>query len=337
MANAGLETLIFIQAGAESAWGTGVSATTIIPGITKCAHDFVPTNLYPKTYAGDMAETHDRIQPGKIGDIRLEGFLGFENFEYFAGLVMKKATPATDGGTPPAYSYANTPAITSEDTAAQPLTLEIGHNGVNYQYVGCLGSQFGFSWKTNDLTPFNCTVWAKNASAQAKTAALTLFTVEPLLGNYWVPYIDNASGGTIGTTAWTGGVIDGSFKCDGFTSFKICDGTNLVSTYHQLPLNPMIEMTVVDDDACRTLKSTYHQVQGASALIRLQQIGSVIHDAITKRVRVDGCYFLDQCGPANDQAQTNVNLQKLTWRGRKDPGSALVHKIEVVHALSALP
>lgn len=323
-----------LQLGRESTAGTEVAATGIFPGLTDL-------RIGPQDEWGDKQFLDGNIAVsrgiellGKGAHIPFESYLCFENFPAILEMGYKAITPAADGGSPIAYTYAVEPTLTSLD-APKTRTAEYHDDAQDWTCVYCMAQNFEIAIQRRGYTMLNGELVARDMDPKAGTGSLTPSTVETCLGQNWSAYLDTAWAG-LGGTEVTPCLVGVTFRSGGLYERQTCiDGTQVFSTHLQQAQQPEAVLTFKVDAATYALFSTYRAA--TRQFLRLENIGAIIHDAVTKRVRIDlSAQVVDwpDIGAAEDEGAMTVDV---TLRGALDPTSAKLVAYAVVNRLATLP
>ncbi len=182
------------QVGTQSVFGTGVTATAKLMGISG-------GSIQPVIEASELNEARGALTPGytvtldkATGTASLEGDLTYEDVCYWLDSGFGNATPTGAGPYVRAYAGAGakpTPRI---------LTLFHGASGVATQkLIGGVVSKFGYAFESNKRGTFK-TELLGHSVADGALAALSDRAVNPIHANDITLYIDTWAG-TMGSTS----------------------------------------------------------------------------------------------------------------------------------------
>lgn len=333
----GIQTLRGIQVGDETVAGTLVPATAIWPCVMNATHRMVPANLRPVELRGLMNTNHKTIQPGIIGEIHLDGYVSFEGISYALDQVFRNVTPSADAGTPIAYTRVWAPSNTAED-APRTKSLEMSSAvGLAWAYNYAAGRSLQISGKTDDLVMWVLEAFAKTRVQQAKTPALTIPTIEDVLANLGVLYLDTAAG-TLGATAYTGKIDEFSYQFEAYKPSKWMENTKFFTEVHQQGIAPSMTVVVKGDTAFHALCTTYHETAAALQL-RLKWLGTLIHSTpdVYKTFQIDFAGIINDVSPWGSGDKDNVQTITLGLEGQYNTAAAFEHKITTITALATIP
>lgn len=190
-----VKSILDVQVGKESTWGTSVAATARLMGIRN-------VTLKPLQDAGILPELRATLMPGYTGVVRsiegaadLEFTAGYEDIEYYLEACFGEQTPS--GGGP--YVYAGGAPSTTPTLRKQ--TLYYGDSTGTYKLLGAIGSQLTLKGESHAELMGTVAFVGKNVTT-GTLASLNDRTFTPIMGNQAALYMD-AWGGTVGTTALT--------------------------------------------------------------------------------------------------------------------------------------
>lgn len=337
MSSPGLKTLSKLQLAIETTAGTAVTtATSKLTGMYKIEQQEMRTKVRPEELRGSMAKFFRTITTGKIENINVEGSATFEDLGYFLGMGLKGGvTGSTDAGTPPAYTYAYTPTLTDQDVP-DTYTIQYGDNTQAYYSEFCFAKSLTLDVQIDALTKLTASLVGRQRTAQAFTGSLNDRTTEDLIANNFIVYLDDASGGTIGTTAFSTGVVGLTWTMGNFMPDKTIDGTTVFTSTVEQPLAAEVTMTAEINTATQAKLAKF--TGDTRQLMRLQcSNATAIHGSVFKRLRLDGAYNLTDWGPIGSADHNGIQTVQLKFTGEYDATYAAIAKAELVNALSALP
>ena len=190
------------QYGIETTWGTAVVATRKMMGLSDVKFkEKNKTIVTPVT--GTYAPGTTAALVGQSGEVTVSGVATYEELIWYFDSLFSKVTAPTGTG-PYVYAYA---APTSADATPRLFTVEFGTTGALYKAAGALTSKFKISGAAQDYWKFQADYMAKSIATLTSLAALSDNTVTSINAMDTACYIDDW-GGTIGTTAITGTLID---------------------------------------------------------------------------------------------------------------------------------
>lgn len=330
--------LLQAQAGLESTRGTNVAATRkvyaqITPKYERPLMKFADTS---GTFEGRRRAAHARAKVG----FNAVDICTYEDLPWWLQLgVAGGVAGVTDGDSPPAYTYTFTPTAAADDLKS--ATLEFGDSGNPYESGQVMCNSFTIRADSdNDSEPgwmIDLDLLARDWATTTFTGALTDRATEVILARGTDLYIDNA-GGTIGSTAVTGKLIDFSVTVNNNIHYKsFMEDVTYVAANKvgrgERTIDAQITFEMDADGEFANLRSTSGPVQ---RLIRIEQSNTtVIHDTpdVYKRVRLDMYGYWETFS----RGDRNGNLiMTLGFAGFYDITATKAFSFAIVNALSAL-
>lgn len=186
------------QVGTEVTWGTAVTATAKLMGVQDGSYLQADnrSNIYP--------DIRNSLQPGYLDGLEqiagkggIESLLTYEDAPYFLDNIAGQASPTGTGPYVRAYTAPTTAAPTPRILTCIYGNTQTG--GGIYKLAGGLLTSLNIKGATGKPTMISGDLIGKNVST-GSFAALSDRTVEVVMGQPWLLYID-AAGGTIGSTA----------------------------------------------------------------------------------------------------------------------------------------
>lgn len=278
------EILRLNQAGIETTRGTGVAATRkvysiITPNYTRALREFVDTT---GTFEGRRRKAFQR----EIVTFGGTDLLTYEDAPWhFLQLIKGGVTGVSDAGTPIAYTRTFTPSLATDDLAA--ITLEWNHVGNAYK-----STQVMMNSGTIRIDPDNEGAWildseymARDLASTTHTAAIADRTTEVIAAPGTKLYV-NDTAAAIGTTQVLAKLISASVTINNGIHFK--GFSENVSNFAANKVgrglrtaDAQIVLEFDDDVEFAKMRS------GADRFIRFEQIGAIIHDAVTSKIQLD--------------------------------------------------
>ena len=185
------------QVGTEVTWGTAVTATAKLMGMQDGSYLQADnrSNIYP--------DIRNSLQPGYLDGLEqiagkgsFESLLTYEDLPYFFDNIAGQASPTGTGPYVRAYTAPTTAAPTPRILTCIYGNTQTG--GGIYKLAGGLLTSLNIKGATGKPTMISGDIIGKNVLT-GSFAALSDRTVEVVMGQPWLLYID-AVGGTIGTT-----------------------------------------------------------------------------------------------------------------------------------------
>ena len=192
-------TELRVQAGTQSVWGTGVTPTVALRGITGCKIkpdqqiDILSDMLLNFT-GGDTPVISRNGGGGSV-----DGWASYEDLAYWLDSFFGQATP----GAGPAYARAYAAPITTLPTL-RLLSLVHGEANVGaYRLIGGIGNTFTLKQEVGKELTFSQELIGSTVDASTLAGALSVRTVTPIVsGDVTTMFLD-AWAGTMGSTALT--------------------------------------------------------------------------------------------------------------------------------------
>lgn len=293
--------------------------------------DFMDTS---GTFHGRRRAAYGRA---KVGFTALD-LATFEDLPWWMKLGLKGGvTGTTDGGTPPAYTYAFDPTITSDDLNS--VTLEFGETNNDYESGQVMMNSFTLRMDAdNDSEP----TWMLDAELIGRDWETTTFTgsiadraTETIDARGTKIYIDNA-GGSIGTTQLTGALISASITVNNNIHFKaFAEDTVYVAANkvgrQQQTIDAQFTFEFDNDTEFANYRNTSGPVQ---RLIRIEKEGSTIHTTVKKRFRCDMYGYWNSWSRGDREGNLTATFG---FAGFYDITATKTFGIEIVNALASLP
>lgn len=336
MSSPGLKTLSKLQLALEVTPGTPVTtATSKLTGMYKIEQQEMRTKIRPQELRGSMAKFFRTITVGKIQNLNVEGTTVFEDLGYFLGMGLKGGVSgSSDGGTPPAYTYAYTPTLTDQDTP-DTYTIQFGDNEQAYYAEYCFVKQLTLDFQVDQLAKLTAAIVGRQRTAQAFTGSLSDRTTEDLIADNVIVYMDD-TGGTIGTTSFSTGVVGCTWTMANFMPDKTLDGTLYFTQLVEQPLAAELTLTCEVNTATQAKLAKF--TGDTRQLVRVEcSNATAIHGTVHKRLRLDGAYNLTDWGPIGSADHNGIQTVQLKFTGEYDATYGAIAKAELVNALSALP
>ena len=312
------------QVGKETTWGTPVSGTAKLMGVSECSLEPVVDSIMHEEYRGTYL-------PGWLVDLsrvqakgRIAGVQTYEDLHWLEGL-FGVVTPSGAGP----YVYAGV-APTSTDPAPRIQTLIKGNSTNTYKGEGMLPIDAELTFATNQPVKYSYNLLGEQFST-GTLAALSDRAVNTVMGNQIALYID-ALGGTIGTTAITTPFFSGSLKIAPKRTQYPKMGSLTDGGYVDGKFTGTLNMTLLFEAAS---KAYLDAVIGTSAVLQ-----KLVRIKATKGTNI---FQLDFAGsalksPAIFDVENDVTVVKMELTGVYDSGAfANWFKYSVTNGVSALP
>ncbi len=188
-----LGPLEMVQLGTEVTWGTAVTPTAKLAGVSEIDLESTGSAHVLSEMRGSLAPGYTAARGQVAGKGSVKGFCTYEDLNYYLESMFGTATPTGAGP----YVRTGQAPLTSI-AANRLLTLVKGQGTDVYKLAGALCSKLVISGKTGEELQFSADFIGK-AKSTGTLAALSDRAVQAMDGSTVLVYID-AWGGTIGTT-----------------------------------------------------------------------------------------------------------------------------------------
>lgn len=214
-----------VQVGAETTFGTAVTPTKLLQGVTDIKLEIVRDG---KVFAykdgtfspGRSAKT---LKKGARGSI--EANLTYENAIYFLGSFFAYNNAPT-GSNPYVYAYAG--ALGSL-LAPKPLTLMYTDGTLQVRVTSLVFNKLTITGASGEESKIKAEFIAYDIDTSTE-ASLSQIAMDEVLPQHWLLYMD-AIGGTVGTTAVTATAYAFEYMLDAHRTLKYPLGSLLPSGY----------------------------------------------------------------------------------------------------------
>jgi hypothetical protein len=281
-------TFLRNQAGIEATRGTDTPATRIVYA------DITMTPTRALGWGTQRTGTYNARRVPSYGRISVAGtgadVATYEDLPWWLLLGLKGGvTGVTDAGTPPAYTYTFVPSLTTDDLAS--ITLEHNESDNPIQTTQTMVNSFTLRGDPdNNAEPswmLDLEVLGRDWTSTTFTAALTDRTTEAITAAGTKIYM-NDTAAALGTTQLLGTLINWSITVNNNLHFKAFaeDETSFAANRvgrGSRTVDAQFVFEFADSDELDNFLST----TPVERFVRLEREGSIIHDAITKRLRVD--------------------------------------------------
>lgn len=185
--------LFEVQAGKEVTWGTSVTPTVKLMGISDATIKPIVESELIDEKRGTLAPGYTSVINKVSGEASVEGVVLYEDIPYWLDSLFGLATPS--GANPYVYAYSS--PVGSAPTTRK-MTLASGDGTNEYSLAGAVVKALSISGESNSKLEFSAELIGKQVSSDA-LASLDDRSVTVAMGNHVALYID-AFGGTIGST-----------------------------------------------------------------------------------------------------------------------------------------
>lgn len=325
-------SLIHVQAGIESAWGTEAAATARLMGIDPAQVKWTPQNIWtPRRYArADYAPIHKVLNTSKGGMLSLAGDLNLEDVVSIFNSSIHGGVTGAGAGSDKTWSWAA--PMAAAPTAVHSRTMEITDGGDPFTIEGCTCKSWEISGGSGEdsLIQIKSEWQAQDYTTTAITAALADRTVNYLAGQKADIYIE-AFNGTVGSTAKTGCLIDWSVSYSGIEHRRrAAAALTPYSVRYKVP-EIVMNLTLENNTAGKAEKDA--AIAGTGRLIEIRGVGAAIDAAFhTLKLQAAGYYDV----PTHWDSDENDTTISLSLRVAEDPGTfANYFKAIVINTIAA--
>lgn len=320
-----------MQAGIEGTRGTAATVTRRVYGTIVRQHTQAIVQIPDESgtfWGGDAVAQGDAEVAFTV-----EAVATFEDLAWWLKLALDGTiTPSADAGTPIAYTYLADPNGEADDLAT--ATFEYGWGGLVYRstMVGCRQLTIAIDRANAPYWRITANLFARNIEKIVGfTAAIPQRTRETILARGTRFFIDNA-GGTLGTTEVLNKYRSVSVTIDNNPDFKrFGEGDEFVA-----PDFGRGEQVITGEVVLEHTDDVEYEKQRllARRQLRIEKSGSIIHDAVPKRARINlpAVYWN---APAENVVGNNINMS--LGFVAKPNGSGAPITVETVSALATLP
>lgn len=321
-----------VQLGRETTAGTAVAATAIWRGEFSMLEDARERKIVEEQVGAfwSVERAYDANYLAKWQQPSIE--MTYEQVLHILEAGVKTATPTGSG--PYVYVY-NYPASGVTVNTIKTYTIEAGNaivTGDVREVEYCFVEDFEFTGKFGEAWMMQSNWLGRQMSASTFTAALTIPTVEQVLFNKTLLYID-ASGGTIGTTVKSGVLMDASVKVKtGLVVVPVASGQLYFQT-HKFAKKPEVTFSItieLEDTAGLVTAERAIWESNAVRLIRLKASGTG-----TSVFQLDMAAKYDAVGAY--QNQDGDTVVTLTGHAVASTTDSLAFTTTVTNSLSAVP
>lgn len=328
MANYGVFSANTIQLGRETVAGTGVPATVVWRGAAADIEDGrVITPV--KEHVGLRVPSGRSYVSQLLAKLSIpETELTFEQFPHVLEAGVLAATPTGAGP----YVRAYAPALTTAMQAIKTYTLETGNTiaGDGHEMAYSFVESFTLSGKQGEAWKLASNWQGRTKTEAALTGSLALIGVEEALFSKTVLSID-AEGGTIGTTALAGVLMEASVAVTTGIVPVFSGGGQLYFAAHKF-ITPKLEYTItmeLESGGLVNAERAAYESQ-ATRLIRLSCAGS----SAARLLKIDiAGKHQSMGGYQNSNENTTVQI---SGEARYSSTAALLWAFEVTNSLATL-
>ena len=326
------------QAGIESTHGTGVAATRILNGVLTpfpVDRGLVWSEVHNGSYVARQKASYGRFMP----TTSYSEALTFEDLPWWAQMFAEGGvTGGTDGGSPnPAYTYDFDPDLTTD--TLKSFTLENNVGGSVYDWVQVMADTVQIRIAPDNTSEpswmMDLGLMALGLPTAGSFASLTQRATEEIRAAGTKVFIDSSQA-NIGNTQSTGSIIDASISLAVNRHFKAfmenADGAAPNKMGRQARTLDA-QITVEFDNY-----TEYNNLISATPVprfIRIEQVGSLIHTTVRKRVRFDLAGYWTSWAASEREGNRTAVFQ--FQAGNIDPTFANDYKLSVVNGLATLP
>jgi hypothetical protein len=325
----GSTALRVAQLGKQSVFATAVAATAKMMGVAEVNGKPDFTNSQKRYLQGDYAPAHNTRITDKRASAAINGDFSFEDFLYVLLSSVKGGVTPT-GTTDKLWSF---PFPLTASPAVDIRTIEINDGTQEYDIVGAVVSDWALAGAaSNDgLVTFSSNWVGRDFVPDTLTPALSNRTFETLPVGAMNLYIDDL-GGTIGSTAKTGTLIDFNLTYStGIHMKKFAGDGDVRPTLFGYNM-PTVGLSVTYESNATAHAEIAKYALGTGRLIRLDGAGSG-----NKKLRIDFAGDIMSVDPLYGDRDGNTTV-KMTLAARLDIGAfANYGKIEITNLAATAP
>ena len=328
-------SLVLVQYGVESVYGTEVPATALMMGVDPLASKFSPrvTKARRRYALGNYSPIHRSVVTFRSGQLDIMQDFNFDDCLAVWSSSIKGAVTPTGAGDDKTWTY---PAPTSAANAIDSRTIEATDGNDVFTFLGCICTSWTLSGSNaeDSLVQLKSAWDVKDWNTNALTAALTARTVKVLPGLMMDLYANDA-GGTIGSTAKTGCLIDWAVTWEyAYPKRRAAGALTAYAVGKKVP-SLKVDLTLENNAAGKGEKDAL--LANTGRLLRLIGLGDTIGAGpATYKLQIDaaGDYTNDPALWDNDEDDTTI---KLTLEPKVDSGAfANYFQLVTVNELAAV-
>lgn len=332
---AGIRGLRYIQLSKETTAGTVAAATAIWRGTGTLKDERKVT--FPEEDVAYLSGT-DRSYIGEIGaSISFDDTpLTFEQAPYILNAGIKGVSGVQDGTSGSGYAYTYTAPVTSLNTVYS-YTIEGGDNqqGEVMEYGTVTGLKI--SGKPKGALMISADWIGRQVAKQAKTASLSLVTVEEALFGKTKLYLDAVSG-TIGTTQAAATLIGFDFNATtGWVPDFLSDNLYFTApVFDYTAQEYTLDVTFVHNSSAVSEKDNWRNQ--TPRLLRLETAGAALTTTGTYETKLFRIDLAGKWESFDKLDEDNGNdVVKGTFRARHNATASKFVELVVVNETDTLP
>ena len=323
-----------VQYGKETTRFTAVAATKMLTGEVN-----IPKDREPVFFGGSLGirvrENQSVIAQIKAGDLRyVSAAAYFQELPLLLSLGLKGGITASEVTPSQAdYSWVFVPTMASAD-ALDAITLEMGDDERAYEVEGVAATSLKISGRTGDnsLVSVEAGLIGKQLTSTTFTAALSLPTREPIIGNLAKVYLD-PSWATVGSTLKSGILREYSAEIQFGVEQLHHGAAKTVDSQRQGYLGGMMQFTFERGAEAEAIFDAFNAQ--TFKVMRLRLEGGQIGTGVNHKIDIDmGGYFsaVDPWG----QEDQGFGLYTATFQALYDGTGAKALQAEVVTNANAI-
>jgi len=325
----GIKALRKIQIGKETDKGTAVPATAaLLGGLTMKSS---PTIHRPVEERGTMAEFSRSVKVADLAELTFEGDATFEQILYLLHMgILGSVSPSEVDTTGKLWTF--TPAMVAVG-AFDSFTIEYGDDVQAWETEYCLARAIEISGAMNEAMRMRAEIFGRQMTPVTFTPSIDPPTVESIPFQQVKLYIDDETG-TIGTTEKSSSIISASYSINtGLYAKRYGDGLIIFSVYGEGIKGIELRMTFAFNAGAEVERLLF---DGKTLrLIRLEIEGSVISDAIKKKLTLDFCgIYTDFATLSERDGEDVVEVVMSTQQGTN---YTTLFEVAVTNAITTLP
>lgn len=326
----GLVALTNWQATIEATYGTGGTATRIVPMTATPKHNLEvfegqqDRGTLISHYDGDTIATKEHVEISGATAIAT-----FEDVPWFLQAFVKGGVTGSTSGHTGAYEYTFTPTATSDDLKS--MCFEFGTDTQGYKIVGVLGKKLEIAYDRNSPVMLNMDFIGQRMTSTTVTNGLSQRSLEALTTGATTAYIDTS---TYGSTN-PGNVLDAKITLENGTEFiHELGGNTYPGTYARARRTLAYEATLQFSSA--TEYAAY--LAGTARKLRLKTTGTSINGSnpsTAKLFQVD--LYVQRWKVADFGRQGNIWTVKVSGSSAYEASLSADFKMTCINDVSTLP
>lgn len=315
-----------VQIGKESTWGTAVTPTIKVAGVSDASINPTVDTRVIATSRGGFAPGSAAAITNILAGASLKQEALYEDMAYWLENMFGTATPSGAGP----YTRTYTAPAASAPTPI-PWTFVYGDPSLGaYKMPGALITSFTLSGKVGDTVQLALEFSGVNASATT-TAALSDRTVYPLMMHHLGGVYVDTWAGTVGTTTMPYTLYGFELKVETPRPTRRYAGSTVATTYNQRKWSGTLRL---DMDYNASSKNLYDLVTAATAPVQ-RQIRLKFSDTANRDLQIDFAGTVVEAPKAFDDDDGVVTLP-MTFQGTYNSTLATWLKMVLINSIATV-